>query len=72
MLHLLAKHYHTLPSRLLKLDYDELMLNLEILAEGLRRESHAYGAHSSKPTSLEEEIHRKRLSLSRRWRHYLA
>jgi hypothetical protein len=72
MLHLLAKHYHKLPSKLLELDYDELMLNLGVLAEGLRREAQRYQPADNIARSLQEEIDRKRRAMSAKWSGYVA
>jgi hypothetical protein len=58
-----------LPSQLLKLDYEDLMLNMEILAEGLHREAQRYQLADNIATSLEEEIDRKRRQLSAKWRY---
>jgi UDP-N-acetylglucosamine transferase subunit ALG13 len=71
MLHLLAKHYHKLPTELLRLDYEVLMLNAEILAQGLRREQqhHDHTYSRSSASSLEEEIDRKRRALAAKWRY---
>jgi hypothetical protein len=48
------------------------MLNLGVLAEGLRREAHRYHPADNMATSLEEEINRKRRAMSAKWSGYVA